>query len=335
MNKRILVAGIVGLMIGAVLVSVVPQLSVRIAQFMKNPIVGVSSTILAAIAGLIIGALSGRIKEWLQDSSRRVSLQLALVLFVCGIFVVWGAAIVAVAQFTSNPSANSGTPTTATDDSSFLFDLSLEDDDAVEPMQTIQKGWRVYNKGNTTWKNIEVRRLPGFAMGPDGFHLNEEVLAGMDYSIFAPPFSAPPTSGCYRSRYQLFNSDTQSFFGEKLSMLLVVGPSGKKIDYMLVIDDFNVREGTVMGPGQEFSKGWIIHNCGDNPWINYKAKRVSGEFGPDLIDVPIVAPHQDVLLRTPMRAPQIMREGYTSTYMLQNANGQSFGTAFAVQIKVR
>ncbi len=101
--------------------------------------------------------------------------------------------------------------------------------------------------------------------------------------------------------------------------------------------DVNYPDGSVMAPGQEFLKKWLIRNTGTCTWgAGYRVifaygERMNGTPAP--LNVPVI-PNQEtevaVQFRVPTRAGQ-----YTSTWRLANAFGTPFGVFFYVKIIVQ
>jgi hypothetical protein len=75
-------------------------------------------------------------------------------------------------------------------------------------------------------------------------------------------------------------------------------------------------------PGEQFKKGWKLHNCGTNTWKNYEAKRVSGDLpGPTVIPIPVTSGNQDVAIWAWFTAPALLTPVSTAYYQLVDAKG--------------
>lgn len=46
-----------------------------------------------------------------------------------------------------------------------------------------------------------------------------------------------------------------------------------------------VSPGITLAPGQRFRVDWTFFNCGEADWDNYRAVRMAGSFGPEVIRV--------------------------------------------------
>lgn len=212
---------------------------------------------------------------------------------------------------------------TGIDDASFVYDENIPDDTQVQPGQGVDKQWRLYNKGDTEWDQAyEARRadklgIPVVDFGPDGFRI-PDTLSGHD-STLSTRIIAPNTPGCYRNRYRLYHGDNP--FGETFDVqLVVVNPRIQ--NYALWVDHVNVRDGSNFRVNAQFRKGWILHNCGTNTWINYRAVRVSGDLsGPSIINVPPTGDQEDVIIWGDFTAPSNMVAASKATYQLEDAQG--------------
>jgi hypothetical protein len=89
-----------------------------------------------------------------------------------------------------------------------------------------------------------------------------------------------------------------------------------------------VPDGSIFGPGENFTKTWQLRNDGTCTWTrDYRIIFVDGEKMnmPDSVAIPeIVAPGQTVDVSIPMRAPTSPGI-YRSNFQLRNAAGVQFG----------
>jgi len=109
------------------------------------------------------------------------------------------------------------------------------------------------------------------------------------------------------------------------------------------VEDLSVPDGTVFGPGAEFTASWRLRNNGTCPWTTeYGLAYVSGDqLGVEqLVPLPnAVAPGQTVDASVAMIAPE-QPGTYRSNWQVANADGEPFGIngvledAFWVQIIV-
>ncbi|MBA3469080.1 MAG: hypothetical protein H0T53_05495 [Herpetosiphonaceae bacterium] len=227
---------------------------------------------------------------------------------------------------------------------SFLYDTNYYDDSVITPTSVFHKGWRVYNRSavDLTPDRFELRKWADIGkelpdIGSGGYELEQAIPAGQDADIYTGPIVAPSEPGCYQVAYKMYSRERSESFGDALWFQIVVPDSTRPIEkqsFMLFINHFGVNEGTVFSPGDEVPKVWGIYNCGYNTWQGYRARRISGDFGPEIIEVPVVSPHQPLYLRSTMTAPENLGE-YISIYQLETAEGEAFGDKLRVHIKVK
>ncbi len=107
-------------------------------------------------------------------------------------------------------------------------------------------------------------------------------------------------------------------------------------DNAVFVNDVTIPDGTVMSPGQTFTKTWLMQNTGTCTWdTTYSMAFVSGDAmsgakTPLTLSVP---PGQQVKVSVNMVAPATLGDakGY---WRLMNANGVFFGDSPWVLIKV-
>jgi hypothetical protein len=106
-------------------------------------------------------------------------------------------------------------------------------------------------------------------------------------------------------------------------------------DNSVFVSDVTIPDHTVMSPGQAFTKTWSIKNVGTCAWTtSYKVAFLSGtSMGGVSTAIPAVAPGRAENISVNLVAP-ITKGTYTGYWILQNANGQSFGASFYVIIDV-
>jgi hypothetical protein len=109
------------------------------------------------------------------------------------------------------------------------------------------------------------------------------------------------------------------------------------------VEDLGVPDGTVFGPGNQFTASWRLRNNGTCPWTTeYSLAFVGGDQlgGPESVPLPnVVAPGQTVDVSVDLVAPEQPGD-YRSNWQIADADGQPFGIngviedAFWVQIVV-
>jgi hypothetical protein len=224
---------------------------------------------------------------------------------------------------------------------SFLWDRITKDDQLFHPGDRFQKSWRMFTLSGIP-RGSELRLTSG-QIKTTNIRMENDIGPATDYDLTTADVFAPATPGCYRNMYRFFKpgSPPQSApkgsygFGDEIYIQIRVAlPGHEREDFTVFIDDENIRDSTVIPAGEDFEKGWILHNCSDNLWENYRAKRVGGDFGLSDIPLPVVAPHQDFTLRARMTAP-VSTGSKTGIYRLQDANGTLFGSEFTFNINVK
>ncbi len=114
-------------------------------------------------------------------------------------------------------------------------------------------------------------------------------------------------------------------------------------DWVAYVKDVTVPDGTVLAPGEKFTKTWRLRNIGNCTWTkSYALAFVSGNNmkGPASVDMPAkITPGKSVDISVNLTAPMV--EGsYRSNWLLHNVAGEAFGlgaaanTPFYVDIKV-
>lgn len=109
------------------------------------------------------------------------------------------------------------------------------------------------------------------------------------------------------------------------------------------VQDLSVPDGTVFGPGNQFTASWRLRNNGTCPWTtDYSLAFVGGDQlgGAELVPLPnVVAPGQTIDASVDLIAPEQPGD-YRSNWQIADANDQPFGIngviedAFWVQIVV-
>lgn len=102
------------------------------------------------------------------------------------------------------------------------------------------------------------------------------------------------------------------------------------------VADTSFPDGSSVGSGKPFTKGWLVFNAGKAPWTNgMSLKLASGKpFGARLIRLPLTEPCRSVNLLVRMKAPG--RAGsYKSVWQLRDASGVRVGDPITLVITVR
>jgi Ig-like domain from next to BRCA1 gene len=118
---------------------------------------------------------------------------------------------------------NGDQPTTK-DCFQFGSDLTIPDGTHVQPGQSLHKGWRLSNCGNTTWSGYSaVRTADSFGPGSFGVPAVSPNNTGDLYM----DTTAPSTAGHYRVTYELANAQGEKFqFGTTFFLDINVDSGG-------------------------------------------------------------------------------------------------------------
>ena len=107
-------------------------------------------------------------------------------------------------------------------------------------------------------------------------------------------------------------------------------------DNSIYLSDVTIKDGTVMTPGQTFTKTWAVQNTGTCTWnTSYKLVFSFGTAmnGTSVAIPQDVAPGAQTQISVNLAAPSSLGN-YTGNWKLQNAQGQYFGTLLTVVINV-
>jgi len=224
----------------------------------------------------------------------------------------------------------------------YVADTTLPDGSAVAPGQQVTKIWTLRNCGST-WNSTSAALVSGVG-APTSFAV--PAAAGGTTGAVSLPFTAPTAPGHYRWVYRLVNNAGAAAASHTfwLDFNVVAGappatlpqapaPIGKT-DCSAFSADVTIPDGSIMRPGQVFTKNWKLRNCGTSDWSGLHASRVSGQFGPAAFAVSQVAPNGTTTLGSSFTAPSTPG-AYRSTYRLQGADGHFAANSFWVEIVVQ
>jgi len=110
------------------------------------------------------------------------------------------------------------------------------------------------------------------------------------------------------------------------------------LGYDLLTVDVNVPDNTIMSPGQDFIKTWLVTNTGACPWgagyvLTYAdyTDQMSGQF---IALTEVIQPGQEVEVSVQFNAPDAAGE-YLSAWTMQNPQGITFPEVIFVKIIVQ
>ena len=110
------------------------------------------------------------------------------------------------------------------------------------------------------------------------------------------------------------------------------------LGYDILTVDVNVPDNTIMSPGQDFIKTWLVKNTGACPWgagyaLVYAGYTddMSGQF---IAMTEVIQPGQEVEVSVQFKAPDDSGE-YLSAWTMQNPQGVTFPEVIFVKIIVQ
>jgi hypothetical protein len=130
----------------------------------------------------------------------------------------------------------------------------------------------------------------------------------------------------------------------EISAAVITNAEGTPIElcdslgYDITTVDVTVPDDTIMSPGQDFVKTWLVKNTGACPWgagyqmvyAGYTAK-MSGQF---VAMTEVIQPGQEVEVSVQFKAPDQTGE-YLSAWTMQNPQGVAFPEIVFVKIIVQ
>lgn len=102
------------------------------------------------------------------------------------------------------------------------------------------------------------------------------------------------------------------------------------------VSDVTIPDGTVMTPGQIFTKTWKLKNSGEASWIGYNLTFINGDQmdAPASVPVPTTPPGATVDISATMTAPKDAGN-HQGSWQMTTADGEFFGQDVFVLIDVK
>ncbi|MEL7645475.1 MAG: NBR1-Ig-like domain-containing protein [Anaerolineaceae bacterium] len=102
-----------------------------------------------------------------------------------------------------------------------------------------------------------------------------------------------------------------------------------------LLQDVSIPPGTVLEPGQSFTKTWRVQNTGSCAWSGYQLVFISGSLlgGKSPTRVSDLAPGAAVNISLELSAPRYQGD-YAGTWRLQTDEGEIFGPEFSYSIRI-
>ena len=152
------------------------------------------------------------------------------------------------------------------DEASFVADVTIPDGMVVQAGQPFEKIWRIRNTGTTTWgANYQFVFAGEESMGgPEGIPLPVLSVSPGQVIELSVPLVAPTSAGRHRCLWQLRAPDG-TLCDQKLDTTIVIKVV-EPFDEASYVADVTIEDGTVIQPGEQFTKTWRIRNSGTKPW---------------------------------------------------------------------
>lgn len=154
-------------------------------------------------------------------------------------------------------------------------------------------------------------------------------------AAFTPTSQPPPTE---TSEPEATATETEA------SAAVITNDEGTPVElcdslgYDILTVDVNVPDNTIMSPGQDFIKTWLVNNNGVCPWgagyvLAYAgySTQMSGQF---VAMTEVIQPGQEVELSVQFKAPDQAGE-YVSAWTMRNPQGVTFPEPIFVKIIVQ
>lgn len=179
---------------------------------------------------------------------------------------------------------------------------------------------------------------PTIDWGPYKTVVHEAMLSTLVASTPSTPTARPTQPGVTPTRWPPATSSAPSTVTSTPSPAPTPAETtGEECEISFrFLRDVTVPDGSVMQPGQAFTKTWRIENSGDCTWgAHLKLRHVAGErlASADEVAIPPTEPGQTVDLSIDMQAPE-EPGSYRSDWRLCASPDACFGPAIYVEIVV-
>ena len=196
-----------------------------------------------------------------------------------------------------------------TNEMRYVADVTIEDGTVMTPGQRFLKTWRIRNSGTTTWGAGYM--LAFFADnrmgGPNTVAL--PALRPGETGVVSVELIAPDTPGEYKSTWKPRDPQGRSFQFDVFALIEVaaVNANPEPLNELSWVSDVTIPDGTLMRPGQAFTKTWRVRNTGTSTWgTGYKlafAGKDQKMNGPDEVALPALSPGQTADISLQLVAP--------------------------------
>jgi hypothetical protein len=239
-------------------------------------------------------------------------------------------------------------------DSAFVSDVNIPDNQQIAPGTTFTKTWRVQNTGSCAWNaNYKLTFISGESMGGVTTPINQTVNPGASADV-SVTLTAPSTPKTYIGYWKLA-TDTNQVFGTSIYVQIVVTgtpvtpgtgtvlPSptatfGAVGCYNSALVSASPQDGVTIQPGDTFRKTWVIRNTGTCEWnSDFRFVFISGDILRDNTTNRLrrgtIKSNGTVEYFLEFTAPTAPGT-YTSVWRLMTDDGTLFGPSFTSRIVV-
>ncbi len=251
-------------------------------------------------------------------------------------------------------SGSTGGGAVGCNNSAFVSDVTVPDNQQIAPGAVFTKTWRLQNNGTCAWNtNYKLTFVSGEAMGGVTTTINQTVNAGSTAEV-SVTLTAPATPKTYVGYWKL-TTDTGQAFGMSFYVQIVVsgtpatlGTPGTGLPtitptfgasgcYNATLVSSTPADGATVTAGQTFRKTWVFKNTGTCDWnSDFKLFFISGDLmGSDTtrLNRGTVKPGASIDYYLTFTAPNSPGT-YTGNWRLITDTGTFFGPSFTVKVVV-
>ncbi len=250
-----------------------------------------------------------------------------------------------------------GSGATGCNNSAYVSDVTIPDNQQIAPGTTFTKTWKVQNTGTCAWNaNYKLIFVSGEAMGGVTTSINQTVNPGTSADV-SVTLTAPATPKTYIGYWKLATEAGQAFGSSIYVQIVVTGtpstpstpgtgtvlPSptatfGPVGCYNSALVSATPQDGVTIKAGDGFRKTWLIKNTGTCEWNgDFRFVFISGDILRDNTTNRLgrgnIKPGGTVEYFLDFTAPTSPGT-YTSNWRLMADNGTLFGPSFTSRIIV-
>jgi len=252
-------------------------------------------------------------------------------------------------------SGGGGSGAVGCNNSAYVADVTIQDNQQIAPGTTFTKTWKVQNTGTCAWNaNYKLIFVSGETMGGVTTAINQTVNPGASADV-SVTLTAPSTPKTYIGYWKLATDSGQAFGGSIYVQIVVTGTPGTPGTpgtgvptitptfgasgcYNSALVSTTPADGATMQAGESFRKTWVIKNTGTCEWNDdFRFHFISGLMMRDNTTNKLrrgtVKPGSSIEYFLDFTAPTAPGT-YSSTWRLFTDTGTFFGASFPVKIVV-